>query len=372
MNKSNSVSLFRQFLAQMGSSSAYKLAMSLFFVANVLFSCYLFFVMFDITDEQRLNILVRLFVEALLLVLICHCFLRPYLRLTMLTVSVRPIQMIKLGAYLFVVSLLYLCIDFGIGEIDYFTGTDVLSMTVTTGDGGFESEFSAPTKAVMGLAENFTTLTTWSVCYLVYKYQQNKRVLQEEVKANQIRQLTYQLNPHFFFNTLNSVRALIFIDQDKAAEMITQLSQLLRQQMQSRPDVEATLYDEWDMAQRYLAIETVRFDDRLQVSTAFSDDTLQQTLPSLCLLTFAENAIKHGIAPSGQRGQICFSSEKVAGHRWRLQVSNTCYGRADTRGTALGLANIEHRLALMFGDKASLRTEQTGTHYTVTMELPYA
>lgn len=366
-------SIFRAYLSQLNNASkAYKWLMLLLLLANFVFNTLVFLTVMGVSKESVSVFVAKAFLDSLLFVAICHCLMRPYLRLNMLTTSVRRQQVLRLFLYLLVVSIIYMALSFALNKLPFLSGADIERVFIQTAQGDLKDTSILSAIAIAGTVQSFIVLSAWSVCYLVVKYQQNKRLLQDEVNASQLRQLTHQLNPHFLFNTLNSVRALVYIDQDKAGEMITQLSELLRQQMQSNPKPKVALCDEWELTQRYLAIESVRFDDRLQVFTVFADNTLQQMLPSLCLLTFTENAIKHGIAPSGQRGEIYFRSEKTSATQWRLQVSNTCYTSDRARGTELGLANIRHRLALMFGDSASLYTEKTDTHYTVTMELPYA
>lgn len=183
-----------------------------------------------------------------------------------------------------------------------------------------------------------------------------------------MQQLTNQLNPHFLFNALNSIRALIFEDQQKAAHTLTQLSELFRVHLQSHLKPVSTLEDEWQIAQHYLEIEQVRLEQRLQVVLEFDGSLWQQSLPTLTLLTLVENAIKHGINPSQKPGTIEISSRRLDNRRWQLSVNNSLDAESNAQGTHTGLANLQQRL-LLLSPLHKLSYRKSPACFAVSMEL---
>ena len=205
-----------------------------------------------------------------------------------------------------------------------------------------------------------------------WQMRQSRKALQQEMQQARLQQLTNQLNPHFLFNALNSIRALIFEDQHKAADTVTQLAELFRVHLQAHLRPTASLQEEWLLCQHYLKIEQVRLEQRLQLEVNIADDVLQQLLPTLCLLTLLENAVKHGISPNAAAGSIAISAGKLGNNRWQLLVTNTVGAVSDSQCTGTGLSNCRKRLQLMYGEQASISTEHSKTHYIVRLELPYA
>lgn len=129
----------------------------------------------------------------------------------------------------------------------------------------------------------------------------------------------------------------------------------------------STLADEWQIASQYLQIEQVRLEQRLQLDLQFDEQLWQQKLPTLSLLTLVENAIKHGIAPLPQGGQLWINSRPVA-NGWQLTVGNSCAGISSVHGTRTGLKNLRQRLALLPG-RHHLHIEPQLEQYQVTIEL---
>jgi LytS/YehU family sensor histidine kinase len=201
---------------------------------------------------------------------------------------------------------------------------------------------------------------------------QSRKALQQEMQQARLQQLTNQLNPHFLFNALNSIRALIFEDQHKAADTVTQLAELFRVHLQAHLRPTASLQEEWLLCQHYLKIEQVRLEQRLQLEVNIDDDLSQQLLPTLILLTLLENAVKHGISPNAENGSVQISAQKL-GQRWQLAITNSVGAASSSQQcTGTGLKNCRKRLQLMFGEQASIITELSKTHFVVRLELPYA
>ncbi|QPG05756.1 histidine kinase [Salinimonas marina] len=321
---------------------------------------------------QYANALVtRALLEAVLFTGICHFLVRPYLRLNLVGITLAPTP-IALGLlYLMLLSVIYFCASFAMGKLQFLNATDLSQLQVLAQQGQPGAEVSLLAMIVMGSAESFVTLSLWAFVYLGWHFQKNKRSLQRQVNQSQIQQLTNQLSPHFLFNSLNSIRALIFADQERAAEVLTLLSDLLRTQMQAQMKTRSTLQQEWQLTKKYLEIEKVRFDERLMLDIQLDDQTLHQEIPTLTLLTLAENAIKHGISQSSQPGFIRMHSYITKEHTWCLEVVNSHFSQARAPGTRVGQHNVKKRLELLYGNRSQFITREENQQYQVWMELPY-
>ena len=226
---------------------------------------------------------------------------------------------------------------------------------------------------VWGIAtlNQFVYFTIWSLAYIFWHASKSRRELKRQMQEARIQQLTNQLNPHFLFNTLNSIRALIFEDKEKAADLVTQLSELFRTHLQAHLHPSSTLQEEWLIAQQYLDIERVRLEERLQLSTDIAEEVLNQKLPTLTLLTLIENAIKHGIAPNSEPGNIYLKARKSNEKQWLITIVNSVGSEKNANGTGTGIINTEQRLQLMYADQAKLMKHKSSDMFSITLELPY-
>lgn len=359
---------FREILV---TSKAYRFTMLAMFVGHFIFTWSVMHSLFDSSQNITEHLIVRGFLEALLLVLICHCLVRPYLRLNMLAISMTSQMIARAFVYLIFVSVIYFLISYSLGKTDVLSATDISRINIQNQSGFVAGESNLWLTAILGIGGSFITLTTWSMLYLIFKYQINKRELQEEMNSIQIQQLTSQLSPHFLFNTLNSIRALIFADQERASNAITLLADLLRSQMQTQLQSQTTFKSDWATTKNYLNIELIRFEDRMTVDTDFDDEILNQPLPTLTLLTLTENAIKHGISPSSKLGFIKISAKKISTTQWQIILTNSVYNDLKQHGTQIGLRNVRKRFILLFGNNFTFSTALENQTYTVKMELPY-
>ncbi len=180
------------------------------------------------------------------------------------------------------------------------------------------------------------------------------------VKDAELRALKSQVNPHFIFNSLNSLRALIDEDPGRAREAVTQLANLLRYSLQSGQLETVPLEDELRVVNDYLALEQVRHEERLRVRLDVAPETVKLPIPPMLLQTLVENAIKYGISRSPTGGEIAIVAQRD-GEMLRLQVTNPgelAVGRRGQSGegesTGLGMSNAAERLRLLFGDRARL------------------
>lgn len=217
------------------------------------------------------------------------------------------------------------------------------------------------------------TLTAWSALYLVMKnwlarQKEREKALQSAALANQaqLETLRYQLNPHFLFNALNSIRASVSEDGNRARQMITQLSEFLRHSLISVENKEIPLREELEAARNYLAIEKIRFEENLEVEYDVEEKAEEFLVPCFLLNPLVENAVKHGLQVSPKPLRIKISARleieslvlEVAntGNLNNLQNSN---GQHLT-GTKMGLKNVRQRLEKLYGEKGNFEIKQEG------------
>jgi len=229
---------------------------------------------------------------------------------------------------------------------------------------GYEPEFwYMYTQSSLG---SFYIILSWSGLYFGSKYYQMLQIEKQNVlKANavahqaQLKMLRYQLNPHFLFNTLNAISTLILIEENKTANtMVTKLSEFLRYSLDKDPMKKVTLESEIQALQLYLAIEQVRFEDRLQLDFQINDNCQQALVPSMILQPLAENAIKHAIAVQEQGGSITISVNRFADDLL-IEVADNGPGADIINGnlhreSGVGLVNTRERLQALYNEKFSL------------------
>jgi len=182
--------------------------------------------------------------------------------------------------------------------------------------------------------------------------------LEHSFNAARLKALEEQVNPHFLFNCLNSIRGMIAENPVQAQDMVTRLANILRHSLQHSMVSSLTLGEELAIVRDYLELERVRFDERLKLSYEMAPDNLGCRVPPMVLLTLVENALKHGISHLPKGGEIRLRSEAADG--WlRLSVANTGGLRTvSTEGTHMGLANLRERLRILHGDKAGLELRE--------------
>jgi LytS/YehU family sensor histidine kinase len=168
--------------------------------------------------------------------------------------------------------------------------------------------------------------------------------------------LTMQLQPHFLFNTLNAISALIHEDPDAADRMLARLGDLLRMTLLGGEQAEVPLRQELELLQRYLAIEEVRFADRLRVHVDIAPQALDARVPSLLLQPLVENAIRHGIARQGGLGRLDVSG-RIEESRLRLVVRNDGPTLQLPIREGIGLRNTRARLEELYGREQLLAIE---------------
>lgn len=310
--------------------------------------------------------------EALLFLIFCHYVLRSFLKNHYIQHSFSLNRTFRLLLVLAMIATAHVVAIWHFDTSAYFGDTSTDSMTLVIDGKEHVVDFSSPQIWLIAGLNQFILYLLWSLLYIFWHATKSKRELQKQVQEARIQQLTNQLNPHFLFNALNSIRGMIFEDKEKAADLVTQLSELFRTHLQAHLKPAATLEEEWRIAQQYLDIEKVRLEERLQLTTDIQPETLNQKLPTLLLLTLVENAIKHGIAPMAESGSLEINTSKVDAQHWRLSINNSVQQGQALPGTKTGLENTRQRLQLMFGERAQLQVHKTATRFSINLDLPYA
>ena len=186
--------------------------------------------------------------------------------------------------------------------------------------------------------------------------------------AARLAELQSRIRPHFLFNTLNSAIALVRAEPLKAEAVLEDLSELFRSAL-ADPAESVTLGQEIVLAQRYLAIEEIRFGERLQISWSLDASAAQARLPPLLLQPLVENAIKHGVEPSAAGAQVKISTERRGGVVV-VKVSNTTPAGVGERGNGLALGNVRERLLLLHDVQARFQAVHKEGIFQVRLELP--
>jgi hypothetical protein len=233
------------------------------------------------------------------------------------------------------------------------------------------------------LAINFLLIGGWSALYfsinfyLILEARADEMLkLEGQASSAQLAMLRYQLNPHFLFNTLNSISTLVLLKQtERANAMLSRLSSFLRYTLVYEPTAEVTLAQEVETLKLYLEIEKMRFEERLRTEFTIDAAAAHARLPSLLLQPLVENAIKYAVTPQEEGADISVSA-RLNGDRVRIIVSDTGQGLQasaplSTQSTNVGLANIRDRLQQAYGDNHSFEFgDQPGGGFGVTIEIP--
>jgi LytS/YehU family sensor histidine kinase len=209
-------------------------------------------------------------------------------------------------------------------------------------------------------------MLVWLALYCFYHYysdsrqrQLDKLKLEGIIKQMELKTLKAHLNPHFIFNSLNSIRALIDLDPARARLAITELSNLLRGSLQIEQGPLAPLQQELDIIRDYLALETIRFEDRMKVDWQIAADTLALSVPPMMLQTLVENAIKHGISNRPAGGSITIRSfRQNQNENLILEIVNSGTLNGTVIRPGFGISSTKSRLQLLYGANARFELTQ--------------
>jgi two-component system, LytTR family, sensor kinase len=231
---------------------------------------------------------------------------------------------------------------------------------------------------------DFSLMAAWAALYYGINYyilleeqiKQRER-LESQASSAQLAMLRYQLNPHFLFNTLNSISTLVLLKQtERANAMLARLSSFLRYTLANESTAKVTLAQEVETLKLYLEIEKMRFEDRLRPHFRIEPETIGARLPSLLLQPLIENAIKYAVTASETGADIWITATRE-GHGVRIEVADNghCEGFANiaaSPSTGVGLANIRERLVQAYGSAHGFttRTNDQGG-FSVIVDIPY-
>ncbi|MBB4086281.1 sensor histidine kinase [Sphingomonas carotinifaciens] len=231
---------------------------------------------------------------------------------------------------------------------------------------------------------NLVVLAGWSALYFAINYylivedqMDEMRALELQASSAQLAMLRYQLNPHFLFNTLNSISTLVLLKQtERANAMLSRLSSFLRYTLANEPTAHVTVAQEVETLKLYLEIEKMRFEERLRPSFEIDPRAERARLPSLLLQPLVENAIKYAVTPQEEGAEIAVSV-RLAGQWVQIGVSDSGPGLHEVRhspslSTGVGLSNIRERLAQAYGlhHRFETRSAPAGG-FSVHIEIPF-
>jgi two-component sensor histidine kinase len=210
----------------------------------------------------------------------------------------------------------------------------------------------------------FINITIWNLIYFIYHYVTKSRKqqldtlrLESLIKELELQTIKAHINPHFIFNSLNSIRALVDENPQRARKAVTELSNILRSSMQAEKMETVPFEKELFIVKDYLALENMRFEDRLKVEYEIDEDTLDQPVPPMMLQTLVENAIKHGISKQISGGVVKVMSD-FKGNYHELIVQNTGQLNGSVNSEGFGLSSTTNRLSLLYGNKARFEIKQ--------------
>jgi LytS/YehU family sensor histidine kinase len=215
-----------------------------------------------------------------------------------------------------------------------------------------------------------------SIYYLLIYYTNFREKLQQEselnalVKEAELRSLKYQINPHFIFNSLNSISSLTISDPDKAREMTINLSTFLRGTLSKNEKQKTKLSEELDNVRLYLKIERVRFEGKFELTEELSDECLNMEVPNMILQPLFENAIKHGVYESLNLVKINLSCKREGDYLKITVANNYDKDAAPRKGEGIGLKNIRNRLQLIYNQDNLLRVNKADGKFSVDIFIP--
>lgn len=225
----------------------------------------------------------------------------------------------------------------------------------------------------------FFAIMCWLVAYNFYKSYttaQKRRIsaLRSETQAQEaeLATLRAQLNPHFLFNSLNSIHSMALTGNPKASDAVLLLADLMRYTLNYEKKNLVTVAEELDIVDKYLGLEKIRFGKKLSYNLDIQKDTLDKNMPPIVLQTLVENAIKHSVSKNTEGGQLTVRTQLDA-QNLRLEVINTGQLQVlkDTKNGGIGIENTKRRLAMLYADKASFAIQNLNEHEVIaTVRLP--
>lgn len=212
--------------------------------------------------------------------------------------------------------------------------------------------------------------------YLLVAIEHARHVEQQELETKvlareaELKLLKAQLDPHFLFNSLNSISSLCGSNPASARTLTTLLAEYLRKSLRTGSAESITLSEELELASSYLAIERIRFGPRLELAQEIDESVRAYRVPPLLLQPLVENAVKHGVGHLLEGGTVHIAATRDGGHVC-ISVDNRCDSdRPSTRGEGIGLANVRRRVEMFYGPAARFELVDEPTLFRVTLSLP--
>lgn len=360
----------RQWIATLTRATpAYWWSQGLVAVVSIFFGVLMLDRLETSVDVPMLGFCLRAGLDALLFFVVSHVGIRPALRLHYMNRNPGWLAWLGLAAWLLALVLASMLVGLAVDRMELTSMSTITAVRFEAGEDQMGFDLQGGPMYAFVLINLWLTYVVWAALYLGWQAMQQRRRLQRQVQEARMAQLTHQLNPHFLFNAFNTIRGTIFESPHKAAELVTELSELFRFHLSQSERSTHTLAEEWRLAQRYLAIEQARLEQRLKVRVELDRSCLERQVPSLALLSLIENAIKHGIAPNQEGGELWIRAWPGNG-QWSLEVRNDCPPGAGRPGTRTGLANLRERLQLGYGDGARLDIEHELGRHCARLWLP--
>jgi len=214
----------------------------------------------------------------------------------------------------------------------------------------------------------------WMVIYFLFKIMQQRNFDRDEkyeaymkAKNFELELLKRQINPHFLFNALNSIKAMVLIQPEISREAIIRLSELLRYTLNYQEQQLVTIEDELAEVKKYLELEKMRYGKRFEIEYSIAETVKNEFIPAVLILTLAENAIKHGVSQNAESTMMRIVADGNS-HGYEVSVFNT--GRLKKRGGGgIGLRHIERQLEEHYGENARFTFNLTGDGVTAKIEI---
>ena len=233
---------------------------------------------------------------------------------------------------------------------------------------------------IVTLINNYFIILLWSLIYFAYHYFRIAQIARVEryrteaaIRDAQLNTLKGQINPHFMFNSLNNIRALMLEDTERSREMLTRLSDLLRYSMTITEEKEVALKEELEVVHDFLELNKVQYEDRLRYSIDMDPSLSEVRIPPMIIQILAENSVKHGIANRPGGGKVEVEVQKK-GDSLSIEVRNSgTWNLAPKKGEShgIGLPNIRRRLQIIYGQDATLHLREENEKVIAEINIPY-
>lgn len=323
-------------------------------IVGWLFYVALNLIFFNLSYSTNISDVLAFIVWLPLGILITHIYRYFIIRLNVLKLAI-VIQIPATVVASFIMATLFFSLNVGIVK--------------AFNDVGYKVDLVAALTKILSLTVIFMF---WSLIYFGFHYFDNYKKteiqnlkLEANTKETELNKLKSQLNPHFMFNSMNSIRALVDEDPARAKVAITQLSNILRNTLMMNKNKFITLEEELVLVKDYLELEFIRYEERLTFDFDIDPETLSLQVPPMMVQTLVENGIKHGISKYPEGGKIIVKAIKK-NQCFIIQIINTGQLVSHATHTGFGVTNTKQRLELLFGNKASFKLNNMDTNHVIS------